>query len=71
MVQGSMVLVKGLHVGTLFPLDACTIECNSSISEGKIPKEALALESKSPLQKTMVWHERLGNGLEKKILSMD
>jgi hypothetical protein len=25
-----MVLTKGVHVGTLFHLDACTIECNSS-----------------------------------------
>jgi hypothetical protein len=30
MVQGDMVLTKGVCVGTLFYLDACTIECNSS-----------------------------------------
>jgi hypothetical protein len=30
MVQGAMVLTKGVHVGTLFQLDACTIQCNSS-----------------------------------------
>jgi hypothetical protein len=30
MVQRAMILTKGVNVGTLFHLDACTIECNSS-----------------------------------------
>jgi hypothetical protein len=31
MVRGAMVLAKGIRVGTLLQLDACTIECNSSL----------------------------------------
>jgi hypothetical protein len=61
MAQGDMVLTNGVCVGTWFYLDACTIECNSSLffameisigytpSHSKPPKQALSLESKLPI----------------------
>ena len=58
-------MIKDVRVGTLFLLDASTIQCNSSILVAKIPIEALALESKLPIEKTMAWHQRLGHIGEK------
>ena len=46
MVKGAIVIAKCVHVGTLFHLDACTIQCNSLISITKRPIEELSLEIK-------------------------
>ena len=66
MAQGDMVLTNGVCVGTWFYLDACTIECNSSLifsmersigytpSQSNPPKQALDLESKLPIENTML-----------------
>lgn len=59
MVLGAMVLAKGVHVGTLFFLNACTIQCKSSIAIAKILVESISLESKLPIKITMLWYQRL------------
>ena len=42
-IWGDMILTKDVFVGTLFQVDACTIQCNiSSISIVKRSMEALA-----------------------------
>ncbi|KAH9315788.1 hypothetical protein KI387_024415, partial [Taxus chinensis] len=30
MVRGAMVIARGSRLGTLYQLDACTVECNST-----------------------------------------
>ena len=35
MTRGSMVLAKGVRMGTLYKLDACTIQCNSASVKSK------------------------------------
>jgi hypothetical protein len=61
MVRGAMVLLKGVHIGTLYQLQGRNISdgCNSSIvpdigeEEGKTPTVSR--------EKVMLWHESLGN----------
>jgi hypothetical protein len=65
MVQGEMVLLRGVWIGTLYKLLGTTISdgCNSSI----VP-EIGAEEGKTPTvsgEKTMLWHQRLGHIREK------
>jgi hypothetical protein len=65
MVRGEMVLMRGVHCGTLYKLlgDTYTNGCNSSV----------VLEQKNegektntiPEKKTMLWHQRLGHIGEK------
>ena len=33
MIKGAMVIAKGVRIGTLYKLDACTIQCNSTFVE--------------------------------------
>lgn len=45
MMRGAMVLTKGVWIGTLFQLDACTVQCNSySVMERSL--ESLSSPSK-------------------------
>ena len=65
MVQGEMVLLKGVQFGTLYKLQGSTISdgCNSSIVPN-IGEE----EEKSPTisgEKVMLWYQRLGHIGEK------
>jgi len=71
MVEGAMVLTKGVCVGTLFQLDVCTIECNSSLisaiersirstpSQLEHPKQVFYLKNKLHVEKTMLWKQIL------------
>jgi hypothetical protein len=65
MVRGSMVLLKGVWLGTLYKLQGSTISdgCNSSIVL-YIGVE----EERTPMvfeEKVMLWHQILGNIREK------
>jgi hypothetical protein len=65
MVRGTMVLLKGVRIGTFYKLWGSTISdgCNSSIVT-KIGDE----EEKTPRvygEKVMLWHQRLGHIREK------
>jgi hypothetical protein len=65
MVRGAMVLLKVVHIGTLYKLQGSTISdgCNSSI----VPNIGVE-EEKNPtvsIEKVMLWHKRLGNIREK------
>ena len=42
MVRGAMVIARGSRLGTLYQLDACTVECNST--SDKIVKNTTQLE---------------------------
>ena len=42
MVRGAMVIARGSRLGTLYQLDACTVECNST--SNKIVKKTTQLE---------------------------
>ena len=65
MMRGAMVLAKGTRRGTLFQLDACMSQCNSSSIPACVPKGANTLEGKLPAEKTMLWHLRFGHIGEK------
>ena len=65
MMRGAMVLAKGTRRGTLFQLDACMSQCNSSSILACVPKGANTLEGKLPAEKTMLWHLRFGHIGEK------
>ena len=70
-----MVLGKGVRMGTLYKLDACTIQCNSTFVKSKkrvtfstsnghsfwVPKGANTLEMKLPTKKKILQHQRLGH----------
>jgi hypothetical protein len=65
MVQGEMVLLKGVQIGTLYKLQGRTISngCNNSIA----PNIGVE-EEKTPTfsgEKFMLWHQRLGHIGEK------
>jgi hypothetical protein len=65
MVQGEMVLLKGVWIGTLYKLLGSTISdgCNNSI----VPEIGVE-EGKTPTvsrENTMLWHQRLGHIGEK------
>jgi len=65
MVWGALVLMQGVHIGTLYKLQGRTIidGCNSSV----VPKhgaENLVVFG----EKTMLWHQRLGHVGEKGLL---
>ena len=45
MMRGAMVLAKGTRRGTLFQLDACMSQCNSSSILACVPKGANTLEN--------------------------
>ena len=65
MVQGSMVLMRGVRYGTLYKLLGKTIidECNNSVvleEGGKDDKTLTATGGK-----TMMWHKRMGHIREK------
>ena len=60
-----MVLAKGTRRGTLFQLDACMSQCNSSSIPTCVPKGANTLEGKLLAEKTMLWHLRFGHIGEK------
>ena len=76
MTRGSMVLSKGVRIGTLYRLDACTIQCNSTSVKSK--KRVLD-SSSSPIdqekKKTIVftsnghafWVPKGANTLEMKL----
>ena len=58
MVQGALVLIQGVRIGTLYKLQGSTIidGCNSFV----VPKsgaESLVVSR----EKTMLWHQRLGH----------
>jgi hypothetical protein len=60
-----MMLLKGVHIGTLYNLQGSTISggCNSSIV-----LEIEAEEEKTPIvsgENVMSWHQRLGHTEEK------
>jgi len=62
MVWGALVLMRGVHIGTLYKLQGSMVVdgCNSS----------MVLESESEIlvifeEKTMLWHQRLGHIREK------
>jgi hypothetical protein len=64
MVQGKMVLLKGVRLGNLYKLQGSTISdgCNSSIV-----LDIGAEEEKNPIvfgEKVMLWHQRLGHIVE-------
>jgi hypothetical protein len=68
MVQGEMVLLKGVLFGTLYKMHGITISdgCNSSI----VPEIGVE-EEKTPTisrENTMLWHQRLGHIREKGLL---
>jgi hypothetical protein len=65
MVQGAMVLLKGVCIGTLYNIQGNTISdrCNSSI----VP-DIGSVEEKTPTisgEKVILWHQRLGHIGEK------
>jgi hypothetical protein len=65
MVQGAMVFLKGVWIGTLYNIQGITISdgCNSSIV-----LDIGAEEEKTPIvygEKAMLWHQRLGHIKEK------
>jgi hypothetical protein len=67
MVQGEMVLLRGVWIGTLYKKLGSTINdgCNHSII-----LEIIFEEGKTPAvsrEKTMIWHQRLGHIIEKGI----
>jgi hypothetical protein len=65
MVQGTMVLLKGVWFGTLYKLQGRTISdgCNSSIVHGiGVEEERTPTVSE---EKVMLWHQRLGHIEEK------
>jgi hypothetical protein len=39
MVRGAMVITRGVRYGTLYKLDACTVECNSTSVKRKFVEE--------------------------------
>eukprot|EP00253_Pinus_taeda_P018684 PITA_18684 len=62
MVQAELVLMRGVHIGTLYKLQGSTVVdgCNSSM----VPEngaENLVVSG----EKTMLWHQRLGHIGEK------
>jgi hypothetical protein len=65
LVQGAMMLLKGVRLGTLYKLQGSTISdgCNSSI----VPYIGVE-EERTPTvsrEKVMLWHQRLGHIEEK------
>jgi hypothetical protein len=72
MLQGYMVLSKGVHMATLFHLDVCTIECNNSLIcamkryLGSIPsqsvpfKQSFSFESKLLVENKMQRQKNIG-----------
>jgi hypothetical protein len=65
MVQGEMVLLKGVQIGTMYKIHGNTI---SDGFNGSIILDIGAQEGKTPTvfgENTMLWHERLGNIEEK------
>ena len=65
MMRGAMLLAKGTRRGTLFQLEACISQCNSSFVSTCVPKGAITLEGKLLAEKTMLWHLRFGHIGEK------
>jgi hypothetical protein len=65
MVRGEMVLLKGVHIGTLYKLLGSTISdgYNSFI----VPEIGVEEEKTLTIsgEKTMMWHQRLGHIREK------
>ena len=62
MVQGALVLMRGVRIGTLYKLQGSTVVdgCNSSVvPESGVENLVVSRE------KTMLWHQRLGNIGEK------
>ena len=54
-LRGSMVLAKGVRMGTLYRLDACTIQCNStSIKSKKRVLDSLSSPTDQEKKKTIV-----------------
>jgi hypothetical protein len=65
MVQGEMVLLKGVWIGTLYKLQGSTISNGFNSSIGLDIREE---EEKTPTfsgEKVMMWHQRLGHIREK------
>ena len=65
MVQGEMVLLKGVWIGTLYKLQGSTISNGFNSSIGLDIREE---EEKTPTfsgEKVMMWHQRLGHIGEK------
>ena len=54
MMRGYMVIAKGTSRGTLFQLDACMSQCNSSSVSKKSEAITSSLPSKQVVKKTMV-----------------
>ena len=65
MVQGSMVLMRGVRYGTLHKLLGKTIidECNNSVVLEEGGKDEKTLSASRG--KTMLWHQRMGHIEEK------
>jgi hypothetical protein len=65
MVQGAMVLLKGVRFGTLYKLEGSTISdgCNSSIVHDIGVEEETTPTISG--EKVMLWHQRLGHIREK------
>jgi hypothetical protein len=68
MVRGAMMLLKGVHIGTLCKLQGSTISdgFNSSIvSDIGVEEGKMTIV---PREKAMLWHQRLGHIREKGFL---
>lgn len=65
MVQGAMVLTRGVYIGTLYKLQVSTIsDIYNIFIVGEDNNETKRTPS-SPIEKTMLWHQRMGHIGEK------
>jgi len=61
MVRGEMVLTRGVHIGTLYKLEASTVSARyNNFVIGEDSSEIKRTPS-SPIEKTMLWHQRMGH----------
>jgi hypothetical protein len=75
MTTCSLVLDKGARISTLYNLHACSIHYNSAFANSSkydhvekccvVLESTKSLEVKLPVEKTMLWHQRLGQIGEK------